>query len=138
DDTGATFADVGYDDPGHNVFGFLREPSLLFVQFVYDGTGWHLSAEPNLAQEMQYALCSVGSAILYSKLLGGRPANFNSPNALSNRGVEGCLLSAQLSEQEHGTFLWRFGALLAADAGAHTLLPDLPIAPQAEVAAAGG
>ena len=34
-----------------------------------------------------------------------------------------------------GKLLWRFGVLLAGDDAAHTLLPNLPLAPAEEIAA---
>jgi hypothetical protein len=34
-----------------------------------------------------------------------------------------------------GTFIWRFGVLLAADMPAHHLMPDLPLTPRSAFAA---
>lgn len=133
DDAGATVADVTYPaDPTEGL-----EPSLVPVQFNYDGSGWHLAADPNLSQQMQDELCETGKAIL-----GQRYLEFSGVSILSDRGAQGCLLSLQTSAngnvQDIGTFLWRFGVLLAADAGAHTFRPDLPIASRTAIAAAGG
>ena len=61
-----------------------------------------------------------------------------------NNGIGGCAL--QLTRTggtgvtgtdgaNAGSFLWRFGVLLAADAEAHALLPYLPLAPPSELSA---
>ena len=55
----------------------------------------------------------------------------------TNNGVEGCLISLQVNDSD-GLFLWRFGVLLAADDGAHAMLPDLPIALPEAIAAVSG
>jgi hypothetical protein len=127
DDTGAAIADVTYQ-PG-TFRAFWPVP---VVQFVYNGTGWHLSADTDLSQAMQATLCGYGTTILEHRV---PPGGYRSMGLISNRGVQGCLISVQGTARGDGTFLWRFGVLLAADAGARAVLPDLPIAPKAEIAA---
>lgn len=128
DATGAAVADVTY--PSDSPAGLFV--SLPQVQFVYDGTGWRLAADTDLKAEMPALLCDNGMTILGHRVSSGR-----SMGPLTNKGVEGCLISVQTSDSS-GTFLWRFGVLLAADAGAHTILPDLPIASPAAIAAVSG
>jgi hypothetical protein len=53
-------------------------------------------------------------------------------------GITGCEFAVWQYRQAKGKFLWRFGVLLAADAGAQTLWPTLPVAPFDEMAAVGG
>lgn len=50
--------------------------------------------------------------------------------------IEGCVIHFQTPQV--GSFVMRFGAWLAVDAGAHKLAPSLPLASAAEVTAAGG
>lgn len=126
DAAGTAVADVTY--PSDSPAGlFLPLPQ---VQFVYDAAaGWHLAADADLNAEMPAFLCENGMTILGQRVSSGR-----SMGPLTNKGVEGCLISVQTSDNS-GVFLWRFGVLLAADAGAHTILPDLPIALPAAIAA---
>jgi hypothetical protein len=61
-----------------------------------------------------------------------------SASTVADHQAAGCKL--QLTDTKNankGLYIWRFGVLLAADAQAHALLPDLPLAPPSEVAAAG-
>ncbi len=128
DKTGAPVADVTY--PPDSLAGlFLSLPE---VQFVYDATGWHLAADTDVNAAMPIFLCNNGTTILEHRLSG--PYNMG---AGTNKGVEGCLISAQ-ANGGNGLFLWRFGVLLAANDGAHALLPDLPIASPAAIAAVSG
>jgi hypothetical protein len=56
---------------------------------------------------------------------------------VGNSGMDGCVLDLKTQKLVHeGLLLWRFGVLLAADSEAHALLPSLPVATAAEVAAA--
>jgi hypothetical protein len=60
-------------------------------------------------------------------------------NETSDRGIEGCELQMQsLAGTPEGTFIWRFGVLLAVDAPAHAVAPELPMAPASEIAAVSG
>jgi hypothetical protein len=59
-------------------------------------------------------------------------------NTIADHGIEGAELQLQTLDGTHlGTFVWRFGVLLAADAPAHALLPDLPPVPPSELSAVG-
>lgn len=130
DGAGATIADVTYPPaPMYSLRPYLPE-----VRFVYDATGWHLDPYTDLNSEMQSALCQNGVAILYQRLLAF-PGGFGITSII-DVGAAGCLVGAEVNGNENGAVLWRFGVLLAADKGAHGLLPDLPIASQAELAAA--
>jgi hypothetical protein len=95
-----------------------------------------------IAQEIGGDFCQVGINALTQALPTQTVILTQYPNP-----VAGCLLAVQDGQEPRGaadvlgTFAERYGALLAVDAGAHTLLPQLPIAPPAEVAAihaAGG
>ena len=132
DGTGATIADVTYppDLQAGSVFDLPQ------VQFVYDATGWHPSADTNLSARMPAFLCDNGMAILEQRVLAPGVQGVNI-GPVANKGVEGCLISLQVNDSK-GLFLWRFGVLLAANAGAHTILPDLPIASPAAIAAVSG
>jgi hypothetical protein len=58
-------------------------------------------------------------------------------SSLYDHGIEGSDLQLQTTDgRTLGSFVWRFGVLLAADAPAHALLPDLPLAPPSELSAA--
>ena len=60
------------------------------------------------------------------------------PLAVTPGGPEGCRLQAlDQGNSPQATFIYLFGVLLAADDGAHKLLPSLPMAPPLEVAAMG-
>jgi hypothetical protein len=103
-------------------------------------TGWQVVAPPasgiSLSEQLANMSCSTGIQILSD--LAGSNSNVGGPNG-PNQTIEGCTLSLQSnSNTSLGTFLWRFGVLLAADANAHALLPALPVAPPDELAAAGG
>jgi hypothetical protein len=127
---GAPVADVTYSS-NSPAGSFLPLPE---VQFVYDATGWHLAADTDLKVGMPAFLCGNGMTILEHRVPG--PYSSNS-GFVTNKGVEGCLISVQVPGGS-GVFLWRFGVLLAADDGAHALLPDLPIASPAAIAAVSG
>jgi hypothetical protein len=127
--TGAPVADVTY--PSDSLAGsFLSLPE---VQFAYDATGWHLAADNDVNATMPFFLCNNGTAILEHRLSGP----YDNLGAGTNKGVEGCLISVQ-AKGGSGLFLWRFGVLLAANDDAHAILPDLPIASPAAIAAVSG
>jgi hypothetical protein len=55
-------------------------------------------------------------------------------NIFEGQGIAGCkVMLLDQTGGANGSFIWRFGVLLAADSAAHKLLPHLPIAPQAEI-----
>jgi hypothetical protein len=128
--TGTPIADVTYTPSP--LTGF--RPSLPEVQFVDDGTGWNLAADTDLNTAVQAAICYTGWAILDERLLDIN-TGYSGTNT-SHISAAGCQISVQSTTKGTGSFLWRFGVLLAANANAHTLLPDLPVASQAELAAA--
>src|SRR5262249_9408228 len=128
DNTSARVADVTYQTGS-------ASRALPEVQFVYDATGWHVATSTHLSDEMQAALCASGTTILEQRFVEFH-INGSDMKPLSNRGANGCLISGQVGDKGSGTFLWRFGVLLAADAGAHAILPNLPLASQSEIAAA--
>jgi hypothetical protein len=56
----------------------------------------------------------------------------------AGQGPQGCKLGVvNQGATIEATFIFRFGVLLAADDGAHKLIPSLPIAPPSEIAAIG-
>lgn len=92
---------------------------------------------PTLSEQLASGLCDVGTQVLSAVAQSQNSDGIATPH---NQSVAGCqiqLLSADGSTIE-GTFLWRFGVLLAVDTAAHTLAPWLPLAPQSEIAAVGG
>lgn len=58
--------------------------------------------------------------------------------ALNDQGARGCEIMLAVNNAYQGTFLWRFGVLLAADTQAHTTDAHLPTAPPDEIAALAG
>jgi hypothetical protein len=93
----------------------------------------------SLEEQLTAALCQVGISLLEGQMQAQLSSGY-SPTAPYQRGVEGCMIQLlnATGSTVLGTFLWRFGVVLAVDAGAHALAPWLPIAPQAEVAAVEG
>ena len=129
DGTGAALGDVTYaTDVPAGLF-----PPLPQVQFVYDAAGWHLAAGTNLNAGMPDFICDNGMTILQHRITGP----YNNMGPVTNKGVEGCSISVQTNKGD-GLFLWRFGVLLAANDDAHAILPDLPIASPAAIAAVSG
>src|SRR5262249_19156002 len=81
--------------------------------------------------------CGIGMSLLSEMLVGNAAASVVGGHA-GNDLLQGCVLSVISPDEGVGHFVWRFGALLAADAQAHRLFPDLPVALPAELKAAGG
>ena len=53
-----------------------------------------------------------------------------SVSVVNDQGLEGCVMQGSpQSIAATGTFIWRFGVLLAADPQTHVVLPDIPLAP---------
>lgn len=71
-----------------------------------------------------------------SNVIVDAPSNIADNFTHNSSSLEGCVIHAQ--PPYVATFVMRFGAWLAADAGAHSLAPSLPLASSAEVTAAGG
>jgi hypothetical protein len=100
-----------------------------------------------LSGALALATCELGASLL-STLTNPLLTTAQQPEyqvaTVDNNGIGGCTL--QLTRTggtgvtgtdgtNAGSFVWRFGVLLAADAEAHALLPYLPLAPSSELAA---
>jgi hypothetical protein len=102
--------------------------------------GWSRSPQtpfdaPTVVRTFGGLDCSTGAQILQQDLQGKNLAATMYPG----QGVNGCQISLSANENPaQGTFLWRFGVLLAADDAAHQLLPNLPIASRVEITAVQG
>jgi hypothetical protein len=103
-------------------------------------TGWSLSPQfasgPLNAGDTVGALdCNTGTMVAQQQVQimnGGF-------SVYSGQGIEGCQINlVDSAGTQRGAFIWRFGVLLAANDAAHRLLPNLPIAPAAEVKAVQG
>jgi hypothetical protein len=122
---------------------FPTSPMLLRVFLSYNKTtGWQIaplsSSTLSLKNQMTQLICSTGI-----QMLGIERARFLSGQGwdmapLHDQGVQGCELELTQNSSDEGHFLWRFGALLAADAKAHSILPMLPVASPDELAAVTG
>lgn len=102
--------------------------------------GWSLLSQAvygpsNLENMMSNLNCETGERVLQQQL---RTTNINLNLSGPPKGIEGCQIIAQTNSTSQGNFLWRFGVLLAVDMPARNLLPNLPIAPQGEIAAVQG
>jgi hypothetical protein len=115
--------------------------TLLTLFFSYAaGTGWRLAlvTPAQLNQDLAEVICPVGQSMLASEAGQLTGQNYLGVTTLKDGGIQGCLLDLQQNEVEKGHFVWRFGALMAADAKAHDTLPQLPVASPAEIAAVSG
>ncbi|HEV8191727.1 MAG TPA: hypothetical protein VGP82_09620 [Ktedonobacterales bacterium] len=81
--------------------------------------------------------CGVGMSLLTWMLRGNGTASVVGARAGSDL-LQGCMVTVMSQRNGFEQFVWRFCALLAADAHAHALFPNLPLALSAEVKAAGG
>lgn len=117
--------------------GSAAETAALFLSSAQAGdwTISQLAPVPNFAGQLQDTFCSTGETILQQGV-GYDPSSWIATN--SGQGAPGCDIHLYLKNTFQGTFLWRFGVLLAGDAQAHATDPQLPVAPPEEVAAAGG
>lgn len=116
----------------------------------YDAAmGWQVTAPdapplsaPTLDDVLRGDLCSGGDAALAAITQARQLSTIQQ----SDHGVEGCLFVTAPNgaffpglgtppPPDDGQFVWRFGVLLAANAAAHTLAPDLPLAPPDEIKA---
>ena len=111
----------------------------LFLSYV-PATGWQveLLSSVQLSQHLTQLVCTTGMQMLAGELAGPLGNQGWDLTVLHDQGVQGCELEAAQQGSDEGQFVWRFGVLLAADAQAHSILPLLPIASSAEVAAVGG
>lgn len=131
-----------------SVVNFLAAQPLQ-LRLAYDSSaGWRAdtTASSEAASPMQSVTsqldgvmdpCSQGMQMVSLAVGPGGQNGLTSTGALSGV-LEGCAITV-VSQTGHaqGQFIWRFGALLAADAGAYALLPTLPMAPVAEIKAVG-
>jgi hypothetical protein len=116
--------------------------SPLNLNVTYDAAhGWSVVSDQgesasNLMNMMQGQvlsnLCQAGSGNIMAAL-GATQGNTNSGTTSGQATIEGCTQTFSPNQVTQGTFIVRFGALLAADAEAHKLLPSIPIAPKAEI-----
>ncbi len=85
---------------------------------------------------LEASLCSTGSYVL-GALTQTRDYI---GSVVRDSGRDGCEIELQTVQGRvsQGLFIWRFGVLLAADAIANALLPGLPLASAAKIAAVGG
>ncbi len=104
-------------------------------------------AQTNMTNWVISSLCNAGQEILAI----ADQALPVTESGITGSSIAGCKFSIDLRPADitptpgthvpplltHGSYLWRFGVLLAADENSHTLLPSLPIAPSAEVDAIG-
>lgn len=114
-------------------------PTELPLTLVYDGRGWALQSAPSdtdtlpfsLVDILSHAQCNAGTSALYASFASGVAGGNSQEQA---NGLHGCLLQTlDANNKPTGRYIWRFGVLLAADAAAHSTIPSLPIAPQAEI-----
>lgn len=109
----------------------------------YDAaTGWQIvpfpADEGSLSQQLTRLVCATGMQMLFveqARYLSGEGWD---EAILHDAGINGCELALTQNNTDEGHFLWRFGALLAVDARAHSTLPTLPIASPADLAAVEG
>src|SRR5262249_36305804 len=122
---------------------FPTDPTLLNLFLAYAAsTGWRiaspLTTADSLSQQLAQLVCSTGAQMLFTEQIRHLSGEGWEISILHSQGVAGCPLALALNHQDQGHFVWRFGALLAADASAHAALPTLPIASPADLAAVDG
>lgn len=113
---------------------FPVSPELLTLLLTYDAAdGWRIaqqsSSQNALSQQLNQLACSTGVQMLamqQARYLSGEGWNIS---IVRNQGGAGCELALARQGVDQGHFIWRFGALLAADAGAQKTLPTLPRCP---------
>lgn len=111
----------------------------------YDpSSGWQVGiaapgtpfAEP-FVPESEVDPCGAGMSLL-TWMLRGKDNVFVAGAQAGRDPLQGCVVTVINQSGGFGQFVWRFGALLAADEQAHALFPTLLMALPAEVKAAGG
>jgi hypothetical protein len=130
--SGTVVSDVSFwgnasSDPVANTI-----PLFLSRNAVGDWTVPQNAPVPHVSYQLQGTFCFIGASILQQALMSDASASITTIN---DRGVQGCELLAFVNGVSQGTFLWRFGVLLAANAKAHGTYPQLPVAPPEEIAA---
>jgi hypothetical protein len=118
--------------------------SMLSLYLSYNAsTGWQvgLLSPQQLSQDLTQVVCPTGSNVLASLAQQTADQLYWTVTTLHDRGLDGCELSLQVNSGENsgdqGEFVWRFGALMAANEQAHLTLPQLPMAAPADLAAVG-
>jgi hypothetical protein len=118
--------------------------SVLSLYLMYDAsTGWQIGllSQQQLDQDLTQLVCPTGSNVLTSLAQRASDQLYWTVTTVRDHGLDGCKLSLQVNSGEnsadHGEFIWRFGALMAANEEAHLTLPQLPLATPADLAAVG-
>lgn len=100
---------------------------------------WHLvTTDPPLSSQLTGNLCSGGVQTLSNVFNLTHPGESWGIGPSSDGGLEGCQLELDTyagSVETITHYLWRFGVLLAEEAAAHKILPQLPVASAGELAA---
>ncbi len=113
--------------------------TLLILDLTYQpATGWRLASPPNLSEQLSQLVCATGVQALTLAQTNALGGDGWVVSVLRDQGAAGCELELAQNAVDQGHFVWRFGALLAADAQAHRTLPALPVASAQELAAVGG
>jgi hypothetical protein len=122
---------------------------LLQVDLVYNGGAWQVRDDATLGgsitQQVETSECSGGSDALSTALAaiglsqGSLQVGSHSPDDITANGT-GCAFNVRAGSTTkfYGAYVWRWGVLMAAEPTAHALLPNLPVASPAEIAAVGG
>ncbi len=107
------------------------------------GGDWTLADPAPFDIQLAQSLCDAGGQDIVSAVKGLNPGaelGWSSTSAEGMQGIQGCRLEVNTNDTDGqpGTpavFVWRFGALLAANDAARKLLPAAPTAPKDEIAA---
>jgi len=130
--SGAAVSNVVFQEAG--VFNQIASPLNLSL-FRNQAGDWAISQNtptPDTSSQLQNAFCATGENILRQAAGIGPHISIG---IIHDQGAPGCEVLVQMNNTAQGTFIWRFGVLLAANARAHTMYPTLPVAPPAEIAA---
>lgn len=116
------------------------------IWLVYDGAGgWQVTAPgasaagPPFSAQFSSGICFAGSMLLSNAGASMGQQFGTGTGGTGDHAVDGCAIQMLPNGGSGGppaplgSVIWRFGALLAADTGAHKLLPLLPVAPPDEV-----
>ncbi len=127
--------------------GMLQVPSDPSVSggLTYDPTsGWAVAAgvpgtplAAPFVPEFASDPCGAGMSLL-TWMFKGDPSAAVGQMQSGSDPLQGCTLTEVSQSVSYAQFVWRLGALFAADERAHQLQPTLPVATQAELKAAGG
>jgi hypothetical protein len=134
------FTDQSGAHVGEAAFGPLPYPPEFLISLT-SGTAWQVMSVSNPIYSNSFIvqsgdLCGLAQMVVSAYGI----AQSESSGLTANKvGPLGCTftLDDTFNRPNNGRFVWRFGALLAADARAHQLLPEQLIAPAREIAEAG-